>query len=265
MQVITLLNEKGGVGKTTTSNTVAAGLAIAGYKVLLIDADPQGSLTESFGMKKFDGLVRLLAQEAEWTDVVRAIPSERWAGGYKEKGQLYVVPGHLNLRGLPAMLSDNFMILRERLEELEGGIDVVIIDTSPTPSVIHGLAYLASDAILFPVEAEYLAMRGLASSRQNMQRGNKSRQMHGLPPIHLLGVLPTKVEERTKNHSDNIALLNEHLPEGELLEPIMKRTVWRDASQNAVSIFAYKDGEAQRLAENEAWRVVEHVQGYLSA
>ena len=257
MKSITLLNEKGGVGKTTSAVTVAAGLAIEGARVLLIDTDPQAHATASLRMKKFDGLVRLLAQDAAWNDVTFKVDTDVWAGGgYSPRGSLHVVPSHMNTRALPMMLNDNFELMAERLQELEREVDVVVFDTSPTPSVIHGIVYIASDHILFPTECEYLSMDGLASSYKNMQAGNKARARFGIDPIGLLGILPTKYEDRTNNHRGNLRRIVENFGEGMVWEPVAKRTIWRTASQRGQSIFAFA---ADHPAEKEAWVMVKHV------
>lgn len=256
MQTITFLNEKGGVGKTTEAMTAASGLAIKGYRVLLIDTDPQGHATVSFGAKKFDGLLRLLAQDVEWADVTTEINPAIWAGNYETKGTLHLLPSHMNNRALPTLLDGNFLYLAERLEEIEGSIDIVVFDTSPTPSVIHGMVYLASDFIVFPTECEYLSMDGLASSTRNMLRGNKTREAHGLAPINILGIQPNKFEKITNDHQDNLANVRKHFGGKLVWQPISKRTIWREASRSGKTIFSYAQGHD---AETEAWGMVNKI------
>lgn len=286
MKVITLLNEKGGVGKTSTTATVGAGLAILGYKVLVIDTDPQGSLTTLFNMRRFAGLNKLLTDEMEWNECIAAVPPARWAGEcYPANGVLHIVPGHKNLRGLASMLGSNFLILRERLEEVEDYYDVVLIDTLPTPSVTHGLAYLASDAILFVTELEFLSMVGLKDSIVNMLSSNLTRKGYGInQPIHIIGIQPNKVEENTKNHRYNkgellhtlsgedetnaltkFLIQQRVLSEFDILPSIHKRTVWRDTAQAGHSIFANHLSKAsgQEEAEKEAWKLIRTIQEYV--
>lgn len=261
MKTITLLNEKGGVGKTTSATTLAAGLAIRGNRVLIIDTDPQGHATIALQAKKLDGLVRLLAQDAAWEEVTVTIPPDIYTAS-PTTGSLYLMPSHLNNRALPMMLEDNFMVLRERLEEVSDTIDYVIFDTSPTPSVVHGLVYLASDYIVFPSECEYLSMDGLASSTQNMLRGNKARAAQGLPPITLLGIQPMKFEAGTKNHLDNLEAMKQHFGSRNVWQPINKRTIWRDAAQSGLSIFAHAPASP---AASEAWAIIDNVQNLAGA
>lgn len=256
MYAITLINEKGGVGKTTSATTAAAGLAIRGAKVLLIDADPQGHATVSLRHKKFDGLFRLLAQDADWQTVTSYIDPTIWAGDYKPEGRLALLPGHMNTRSLPTALDHDFGYLRERLEEVEKDIDVVIFDTGPTPSVIHGIIYLACDHLVFPTQCEYLSLDGLASSTKNMVKGNRSRAMDGLQPINILGIQPTLFEQITTDHQTNMTNLRDHFGQTKVWQPIHKRTVWRNASNHGQSIFAHAPGH---IAEGEAWGMVDNI------
>lgn len=262
MKKVTLLNEKGGIGKTTGAITLASGLANKGARVLLVDTDPQGHATVGLGEKKLDGLLRLLAQEAEWREVTRAISPKVWGGEKAGDGALYLLPSHLNNRALPDLLDGNFIYLRERIEEWGDNIDFVIFDTSPTPSVIHGLVYLASDYILFPSECEYFSMDGLASSTANMVKGNENRRRMGMSAINLLGVQPWKYEAQTKNHIDNLALMQSNFGSANVWQPVHKRTIWRDAAQQGQSIFAFAQG--QQPATEEAWAFVHNVLGKVS-
>ncbi|MGB1285049.1 MAG: ParA family protein [Aggregatilineales bacterium] len=249
-KVLTLLNEKGGVGKTTVSIHVAAGLAARGYRVILIDADPQGSATSALGMKKYDGLMRLVAQDEEWGKTTAELDPVKWARDGQAKGRLFLMPGHRNSIAIPMLLGDNMMILRDRIEDVEA--DVVIIDTSPTPSPVHALAYLASDYILFPTEAAFLSLDGLASSTHSMVRGNQARKANGLDAINLLGIQPMKVRPRTLNHKDNLKNVRRHFGIDMVWQPIMNRIVWEDATSAGRTIFAYQPERSQFDAQNMA-------------
>jgi chromosome partitioning protein len=255
MKVITLLNEKGGVGKTTIATHVAAGLAIRGYRVLLIDADPQGHSTKLMGNKEFGGLYRLVAQEAEFNQVLRLPEAEVYAGQYKTEGKLYLLPGNLETRAIPLVVSDG-MLLHERLQEVEDYIDVVVIDTSPTPSLLQVMIFLATDYVLFPTQCEGLSLDGLAKSTFRTTENNGQRKGYGLNKIKMLGVQPTMFDARTNAHTLGLGQINSHF-QSMAWEPMAMRTVWRDASMALRSVFAYAPSHE---ATEEAWCLIDRIQ-----
>lgn len=255
LQVVTALNEKGGVGKTSLSVQIAAGLAILGQRVLLLDSDPQANATEQFRMKPFDGLLRLLAQDADWKDVVFA-PEQMWHNG-DAKGSLYVMPCHENVRALPLMLS-NAWELRDRLNELAdmNVVDVVVIDTSPTPSLLHSMIYMSTHWFLFPTECESMSIDGLAKSTLHWKQANEERKGRGIPGSQILGIVPTMYRQNTMSHSTNLGSIQKHF--GKLAwSPIMLRTVWGQASDVKRTLFSYAPDD---IATVEAWNVVKRVQ-----
>lgn len=265
--VLTLLNEKGGVGRTTSTVTLAAGMAIRGARVLLIDTDPQGHATVSLGLRKLDGLLRLLAQDGAWKDLTVRVDPAQWAGNYQPQGALWVLPSHLNNRALPMLLDGNFIKLRERLVEIEPRVDVVLFDTPPTPTMIHGLVFLATDSVLFPTMPSYLSLDGLWESWQHMKDGNVARQRFQIANIRRLGILPTLVSQNN-NHNKNLVRMREHFGADTVWLPVYRRTIWEQAAQRGRSIFsfignAYREA-SQHKAEIEAWamvnRAIEEVQ-----
>lgn len=255
MQILTLLNEKGGVGKTTQSVHIASGLAIKGQRVLLIDSDPQAHSTHQLRMKEFDGLLRLLAQDAEWKDVVFA-PEQIWHGG-DAKGTLFVMPSHNNIRALPMMLS-NAWELRDRLTELSemNVVDVVVIDTAPTPSLLHSMIYMATHWFLFPSECASMSIDGLAKSTKHWKQANEERKNRGIPGSNIMGIIPTMFRHNTTSHSENLLSIQKHF--GKLTwEPVTLRTIWEQASDVRRTLFSYAPDD---VATVEAWNIVNQVQ-----
>lgn len=243
MKVITFLNEKGGVGKTTLATTIAAGLAIRGAQVLLIDADAQGNATEMFGFEAYSGYYNLIERDAPFAEVVRTVMPERVVvpdEATNLKGSLRLVGSNHETRHVMSGGShENPHFLRHRLEQLEGLIDVVIIDTSPTPSMMHLAIYLATHALVFPTQLQVMSIQGLFRSVRNVQNFNPFRAGLGLGAIETLGVVPTQTELRAVEHAENYSLLVEQFGEQVLWRPMAKRILWQEASAARRSIFSF--------------------------
>ncbi len=240
MKVVTFLNEKGGVGKTTHALTFAAGAARMNRRVLLIDGDTQGQCAILLGLPKGSGLAQLTVTGASWREVLRQPDFSRWAGrGYDAGtiGDLLVLPGNIETRVLP-MRIDNPLILRERLAELSGHVDLVVIDTSPTPTLYQHVITLASDAVIYPTLCEFLSEDGLVESTKHMHQQDRVRGEYGLPPLALLGVLPNQYRD-TNSHRLGLESLEQYFGESVVWRPVAQRTLWADAARAQQSIFAY--------------------------
>jgi chromosome partitioning protein len=238
MKVITLTNEKGGVGKTTLALHIAAGLALMNKRVLLLDSDPQGHCANQLKVKEFGGLYRLLVQDEEWNKVLREPEFAQWGGPFGAVGRLLLLPSNLETRAIPLMMS-NPLALRERLAELESIIDVVVIDTAPTPSLLQTVIYSASDFILFPTQCELLSLDGLAKSTLHITQQNAARASYGLDePVRLLGVVPTMFTN-TAAHAHGIDLLEKHFGAANVWKPFTQRTVWREAGFQQKTLYSY--------------------------
>lgn len=230
MKIITFLNEKGGVGKTSLAVHVAAGLALKGYRVVLVDADPQGHATVTVGQAKSGGLYDLLVRDASFQSILRPISHELFEmPGQEVKGHLLLVPSNIETRNIANSISDAFAV-REKFSELEKAIDVVVFDTSPTPSLLHGSIYLATYGIVYPTKLEYLAFDGLVESMKHRQQAEKHRQSWGMPSIENIGIIPTMYRASTLEHNENLAELRRMFP-GKVWDPIPQRTLWTEAAR----------------------------------
>ena len=155
-KIISVANQKGGVGKTTTAVSLSASLAKKGKKVLLIDADPQGNATSAVGVDKEceTSIYDVLVNEVEVDKVMQDTSIKN----------LKVCPSNINLAGaeveLVSMVSRE-QRLKEQLEKIKDDFDYIIIDCPPSLGLITLNAFTSSDSVLIPVQCEYFALEGL--------------------------------------------------------------------------------------------------------
>jgi chromosome partitioning protein len=256
MRVITLLNEKGGVGKTTLATHIAAGLAVKGQRVLLVDSDPQGHATVAMGVARGPGLYNLLVRDAAFTDVIQLVSPEVYqTRGEVPGGSLHVISSNEETRAIPLLTSDGMVVLR-RLREIESVFDVVLFDTSPTPSLLHSAIYMATHAIVYPTECEYLSLDGLGQSFKHREDLQPMRQQYGLGLIDVLGIVPTKYRSSTLLHNNNLERLQKRFGK-KVWEPLTLATIWGEASMMRQMVFTLAP---ESRAAQEIWGVVERVQ-----
>lgn len=230
MKIITLLNEKGGVGKTTLSTHIAAYLALQGKKVILVDADPQAHATVTLGITKSSGFYDLMVRDDSFQSVLRMVSPEVYELPENEtKGALYLIPSNVETRNIANSISDAFAIA-EKFREVEDFVDVVIFDTSPTPSLLHGAIYIATDAILYPTKCEFLSFDGLVESMKHRTQAENHRKRWGLNPIHLLGIVPTMFRSKTIEHTENLTEMKKMFGKA-VWEPIPQRTIWTEITR----------------------------------
>ena len=201
-RVISVSNQKGGVGKTVTCVNLGIGLAREGKKVLLIDADPQGSLSISLGVQEPDKLSYSLATvmlniiNDEEIDVRKGII-------HHEEG-VDLMPGNIELSGLEISLIgviSRETILREYIDQVREIYDYIIIDCMPSLGMLTINALACADSVLIPVQAAYLPVKGLQQLIKTI--GRVKRQLN--PRLKFEGILLTMVDNRT-NYAKDIAM-----------------------------------------------------------
>ena len=201
--VIAVVNQKGGTAKTTTVENLGVGLAREGKKVLLVDTDPQGSLTISLGYPRPDELETTLFDLLNKTineDCVTA-----GEGIVHQAEGIDLIPANISLAGLEVALVNTMnreRILKQFLEPVKGNYDYVLLDCMPSLGMLTVNALAAADAALVPVQANYLSAKGL---EQLLQTINKvKRQIN--PKLRIEGILLTMVDGRT-NYGREISSL----------------------------------------------------------
>lgn len=205
-KVIAIANQKGGVGKTTTTGNLGIGLAKKGKRVLLIDADAQGSLTASLGYTEPDRLEITLATIME--QIVNEEFPEPSEGILPHKEGVDLLPANIELSGIEVSLVNIISretVLREYVNCVSSGYDYILIDCTPSLGMITINALACADSVLIPVQAAYLPLKGLEQLIKTI--GRVKRQIN--PKLEIEGILMTMVDNRTNYARDISNLLVE--------------------------------------------------------
>jgi len=259
MQIITLLNEKGGVGKTSLATHIATGLAIKGYRVILVDADPQGHATISLGLKKEPMLYQTLIYDLAFDEAIRPInPNIFSSDAHPAKGSLYIIPTDASARVIPMMTSDTHVVLK-KFRQLENYVDYVVFDTAPTPSLLHGSIYIATDSIIYPTECAFLSFDGLAESIGRREQVRSDRSELQLGDIKVAGIVPNKVRRHKdgylRSHQHALEMLHQQF--GNIVwPPIDLNTTWEQAQFAQRVLFNYAPDSR---ATQQIWKIVNKV------
>ncbi len=226
MRRIAVSLSKGGVGKTTTAVNLAAGLAMSGKHVLLVDADTQGHVAAMLGVQPQAGLAELILNECKPIEAV-----------IEARKQLALVPGGRQLaraqRKITQMESGGERVLADALSPLESGYDYVILDTPPGWSEITANALFYADEVLTPIALEAMALTSLMNFQQSLadvQQHHKS--------LSLRYIVPTFMDRRVKKSAEILAMIKEHY--GDVVcQPISYNVRVSEAPGFGQTIFEY--------------------------
>ena len=242
---ITIANQKGGVGKTTTAVSLAHGLSLKGYQTLLVDCDPQGQVASFLGLQQEPGLFDLLISHRPLGDVVRSAHT-----GDRQRPGLSIIPGDKRTSTASIVLAaEGFRVDHLAMALADVAADYIVIDTAPSVALFQESALFASDWLIAPVATDYPAAEGLTGVLSTLaavnERGGRCA---------LLGALPTMFDDVTRESTATLEQIKERLGNA-VLPPIHRATVLREAAASGETIWELSP--KSRAAEQYARLVFE--------
>lgn len=248
-RIVTVSNQKGGVGKTTTTVNLASALARRGANVLVIDLDPQGNASTALGVRhrsEVNSVYDVLLGEQEISEAVQLTTDHE---------RLFCVPSTINLAGAEIELVS--LVAREQrlrtalqrfLKDSEIPFHYVFIDCPPSLGLLTVNAFVAADEVLIPIQCEYYALEGLSQLMNNI----KLIQKHLNPTLTVSTILLTMYDARTNLAQEVANEVREHFPE-EVLSAVVPRSVRiSEAPSYGQTVHAYDGGSIGALAYLEA-------------
>ncbi len=225
-KIISITNNKGGVAKTTTTLNIAVALTKLGKKVLMIDLDPQASLSVNFGIDPLERMVSINNVLIEDTPIEETICATHIEN-------LWIVTSSIELSRAEFTIINKMgreYILKNKIKALEEEYDYIIIDNSPSLGILTINSLMAADYVIAPTDPTFFALKGLEilnSTLEEVKEWNKK--------LEFLGVVVTMYDGRTKHHNEVVAALKERYP---VFEDFIKRSIkFPDACLNMSSIF----------------------------
>jgi chromosome partitioning protein len=231
-KVITVTNQKGGVGKTTTSINLAFYLAKSGKDTLLIDFDPQGNASSGLGIDKREldkSMCDVMLGEVELAEIITKVEKNK---------HLFVaptIPELANVEVQMAEMEDKFRILKHAIESVSDKYEYIIIDSPPSLSLLTVNGMIAADYLLLPVQTEFYALEGVAQLLESMNLVKKAMN----PDLKLLGVLATMYDRRTALSSQVLAEVKKYFKDKVFDTTIPRNVRLAEAPSHGVAIGQY--------------------------
>lgn len=256
-KVIAITNQKGGVGKTTTTVNLGVGLAQQGRRVLLLDADPQGSLSISLGIKQPDDLSVSLATIMQGVIEDEPVPIDTAVHHHAEGVDF--IPANIELSGIDVSLVNTMSrehVLKTHVNDLRKHYDYILIDCMPSLGMMPINALVAADSVIIPSQPNFLSTKGLNLLMRSIAR--VKRQIN--PDLNIDGILLTMVDSRTNNAKAIIASLRSTV--GQNLRVFNSEIPYSvraaECSNEGKSIFAHdKNGKVAQSYDALAQEVIQ--------
>lgn len=246
-KIIAVLNQKGGVGKTTTSNALGLGLSAKGYKVLLIDLDAQGNLSMSLGtpfpddeQKTMAQLLQLTLQEQEYNinDYINRFDKVDYLIGNDDLGKI---------DRMLAGWRDGEYVLSNILKPMSEQYDYIIIDCMPSVGMLTENAIVSADEIIIPSEPQFFSVKGIQSLLDEIGKIKRRKN----PNLKIVGILPTKVDMRLnvskafmttlkEVFSGNVRIFDTYIPVSTKLAECNAGSNMYEYDKNGKGVLAYK-------------------------
>ncbi len=227
-RIIAVLNQKGGVGKTTTSYNLAYAFANSGRKVLAVDLDPQSHMAVSLGLKQSDlsGLDDVFLDGADVQEYI-----------LNQRDNLDILPAGFRLsevEKLSAKGRQQAIVVRDAIQTIEEGYDFIILDCPPTSGLLNFNALYASDEVIIPISSDYLALHGLSQ----LMRTLKSAQRFMKKPMTVWIAL-TRFATRRRLSKEVLAKLMQYFPQQVLATPIRECAAVAESPSFGLSVIEY--------------------------
>lgn len=240
MKVITLINEKGGVGKTTLSTNLAVGLALRGHKVLFIDATPQANSTSALGLAKAPIFFDLLLRNLPWKDAIQLVPPDVVG----DDVAMYAVASNFDTGDIAKNRNFKVSAVKRRLMQIENAFDFIVFDTMPNQSALHEGILYSTDYIVIPTKAApFDVWQGLQDTVGHIDEIRNGAEAMGMKPCEILGIQINEYRGRTALQDHIFTDLKTMYGNDVVWEPIPLRQAIQDAQELQIFLFGHPGAE----------------------